>query len=269
LQLRNQLRKQPGMATSFVTHQSAYKVCVSQYSLAQQAFHVQVFRSQMDEDRGYVVGFDVLPCFECRATNFFVGSKHHIVLLCVANTNRQYVAVDNQITSFTCLAPVNQLISQTNTDAVYPSCVDLAGNVYLIHEKVVLRQPPANVDYYGWYYRNYSLSSKPVHRNGIFDKFKPAKPAKPGFMNILHFFVKNQKSMLYYTGFPSNEYTRLMNLPRDSNQTTDTGFPNDMAVQIGKQFHKVDRQKFIKLHKAFGKLMHFEGLQTKTLDSVL
>ena len=228
---------------------------------------MQVFRGRMDEDGEYG-GFDVLPCFECRASNLFVGSDHHIVLLCVANATRQYVAIDNRITSFTCLAPVNQLISQTNGDGVYASCVDLAGNVYIIHEMVVMRQPPANVDHFGWYYRNNLLSSRPVHRNGIFDKFKPAKPAKPGFMNILHFFVKNQKSILYYTGFPSKEYTRLMNSSW-TEKNANTGFPNDMAVQIGKQFHKVDRQKFIRLHKAFGKLMHFEGLQTKTLDSKL
>lgn len=249
------------MATSFVTHQSSYKVCVSQYSLAKQAFQVQVFRSQIVED-GEHDGFDVLPCFECCAAKLFVGSRHHIVLLCVANATRQYVAIDTKIVSFTCLAPVDELISETNTDAVYASCVDLAGNVYLIHDQVVLRQPPKTDDYVAWYYQHSWLSSKPVHRNGIFDR---PKPAKPGFMNILHFFVKNRKVNLKYTGFPGKEYKRLMNLPADR-KNAETGFPDDMAVQIGKQFHKVDRQKFIRLHKAFGKLMHFEGLQTKTLD---
>ena len=180
---------------TYVTHQAEYQVRVSPFGLTKQAYLVSIFSKKVDENGKF--GFETLPCLEFQATKLFVGSNNHIVVLCVDNKTTQslvqqmprhpshrpplappiplvcnnnqrcqqlYVSVDTHIRMFKCLAPIDKLISHTNTDAVYASLVDLAGNVYLIHENVVLRKPPvlADYEYYGWYYRHMQLSERSV-----------------------------------------------------------------------------------------------------------
>ena len=256
---------------TYVTHQSSYQVRVSAFDLVTQAYHVSIFRATTNDD-GEKIGFESLACLEYQATKLFVGFRHHIVVMCVNDRIRQYVSVDNQIRMFKCLAPIDNMISDTylnyDTNSVYVSLVDLAGNVYLIHENVVLRKPPqldhidGDDDYYEWYYRHVVISERTLSPNGLF-----SKPAViHGFMNIAEFFVKNRKFNLRYTAFPEQEYTRIMTGKDTTPAVPKVGFPNDMAVRIGSKYHRMDKQKYIRLHKAYGKLMHFQGLKTDILD---
>ena len=278
-----------GPYATYVTHQAEYQVRVSAFDLVTQSYHVSIF-------------YKKTTCLEFQATKLFVGPNNHIVVMCVDNKSKQslaqqmprhpsqrpphsnqrspglYVSVDSHIRIFHCLAPIDKLISRTVerpqrlmgdtvreltvTDAVYASLVDLAGNVYLIHEYVILRKPPilADQDYYQWYHQHMQLSERTV-RNGWFGK----PTVIPGFMNIAEFFVKNHKCLLKYTGSPAREYDLLMNINVGSD-VRETGFPNDMAVRIGSKYHRLAKQKYIRLQQAYGKLMHFQALEIKYSD---